>query len=71
MRHKYPLTDLLKAKMHLERAKDLICLGIAAGKCEQCVCSSVDECFINSLEEVKIEIQLRRNKQSEADESEN
>ena len=68
MRHKYPMTDLLKAKMHLERARDLICLGVAEGKCEQCVCSSVDECFINSLEEVKIEIQLRRQGKSEANE---
>ncbi len=54
------MSDLLKAKRHLERAKKLLCLGMAEGKCEQCVCSYLDECFINSLEEVKQEIKIRR-----------
>ena len=66
MRYKYPLTNLIKARMHLQKAKDLICLGIAEGKCSQCVCSDTDECFINSLESVKNEIELRKRGKSEA-----
>ena len=66
MRYKYPLTNLIKARMHLQKAKDLICLGIAEGKCSQCVCSDTDECFINSLESVKFEIELRKRGKSEA-----
>lgn len=66
MRYKYPLTNLIKARMHLQKAKDLICLGIADGKCSQCVCSDTDECFINSLESVKNEIELRKRGESEA-----
>lgn len=66
MRYKYPLTNLIKAQMHLQKAKDLICLGIAEGKCSQCVCSDTDECFINSLESVKNEIELRKRGKSEA-----
>lgn len=68
MRYKYPLTDLLKAEMHLKKAKTLICLGIAEGKCSQRVCSDTDECFINSLESVRNEIKLRRQGKSEAQE---
>lgn len=66
MRHKYPLTDLLKAEMHLKRAKEFICIG--EGNCQNCVCSYIDECFIKSLEEVTNEIKLRRQVKSEANE---
>lgn len=68
MRYKYPLTDLLKAEKHLEKARDLICLGVSEGKCAQCVCSDTDECFINSLESVRNEIKMRRQGKSEAQE---
>lgn len=60
MMHQYPMSDLLKAKRYLEKAKKLLCLGMAEGRCEECVCAYLDECFINSLEEVKIEIKCRR-----------
>ena len=33
---------------------------MAEGRCEECVCAYLDECFINTLEEVKNEIKMRR-----------
>lgn len=67
MKHKYPFLYLIKARVYLQKAKDLICLGVAEGKCSQCVCSDTDECFINSLEAVKNEIELRRREERQGE----
>lgn len=62
------MSDLLKAKRYLEKAKELLCLWMTEGSCEKCACSDTDECFINSLESVKNEIELRKRGKSEAQE---